>query len=261
MNNESKKQYDWRPFTFFELKTEYKKSSLKVSDASETGLYLFFTSGENILFYDSYQVDGDNLFLATGGNAGVKYYSGKASYSSDTWAITASGNIKALFLYYLILNEINFINYNYFQGSGLKHLQKRDLCAHLFNIPINHFEQQKIAEILGKVDESIEQTEALIAKYQRIKSGIMQDLLTKGLDANGNIRSEETHEFKDSPLGRIPAEWDFSKLKAVINFVSDYRGKTPPYSDSGIPVISAETLKNGVLKPSTKFVTKEIFSS
>lgn len=40
----------------------------------------------------------------------------------------------------------------------------------------------------------------------------MQDLLSKGIDEQGNIRSEETHEFKDSPLGRIPIEWDVNEL-------------------------------------------------
>lgn len=39
-------------------------------------------------------------------------------------------------------------------------------------------EQLKIAEILSTVDRAIEQTEALIAKQQRIKAGLMQDLLT-----------------------------------------------------------------------------------
>ena len=33
----------------------------------------------------------------------------------------------------------------------------------------------------------------------------MQDLLTRGIDEHGNLRSEQTHEFKDSPLGRIPS--------------------------------------------------------
>jgi type I restriction enzyme S subunit len=69
-------------------------------------------------------------------------------------------------------------------------------------------EQTTIARILSKVDEAIAQTEQLIAKYTRIKTGLMQDLLTKGIDEQGNIRSEETHEFKDSPLGRIPKEWE-----------------------------------------------------
>jgi len=69
-------------------------------------------------------------------------------------------------------------------------------------------EQTKIAEILSTVDRAIEQTEALIAKQQRIKTGLMQDLLTRGIDEHSNLRSEQTHKFKDSPLGRIPVEWD-----------------------------------------------------
>lgn len=78
-------------------------------------------------------------------------------------------------------------------------------------------EQTKIAEILSTVDRSIEQTEALIAKQQRIKTGLMQDLLTRGIDERGNLRSEQTHPFRDSPLGRIPMEWDDQPLTAVIH--------------------------------------------
>ena len=60
------------------------------------------------------------------------------------------------------------------------------------------------------MDRAIEQTEALIAKQQRIKTGLMQDLLTRGIDEHGNLRSESTHKFKDSPLGRDSVEWDVS---------------------------------------------------
>lgn len=69
-------------------------------------------------------------------------------------------------------------------------------------------EQSKIAEVLATVDQAIEQTEALIAKQQRIKTGLMQDLLTRGIDERGQLRTEQTHDFKDSPLGRIPVEWE-----------------------------------------------------
>lgn len=78
-------------------------------------------------------------------------------------------------------------------------------------------EQSKIAEVISKVDQAIEQTESLIAKQQRIKTGLMQDLLTRGIDEHGNLRSEETHEFKDSPLGRIPVEWEVRKLCELAN--------------------------------------------
>lgn len=43
----------------------------------------------------------------------------------------------------------------------------------------------------------------------------MQELLTKGIDEKGNIRSEKTHKFKDSPVGRIPVEWEVKRLGEV----------------------------------------------
>ena len=57
----------------------------------------------------------------------------------------------------------------------------------------------------------------------------MQDLLTKGIDENGNIRSEETHEFKDSPLGRIPKEWDYKTL-GDNNIIELHNNKRKPIS-------------------------------
>jgi type I restriction enzyme, S subunit len=68
--------------------------------------------------------------------------------------------------------------------------------------------QNVVATILSTIDQAIAQTEAIIAKQQRIKTGLMQDLLTKGIDEAGNVRSEATHEFKDSAIGRIPIEWE-----------------------------------------------------
>jgi len=76
-------------------------------------------------------------------------------------------------------------------------------------------EQRKIAEILETVDNAIEKTDKIIEKYKRIKQGLMQDLLTKGIDENGNIRNEKTHKFKDSPLGRIPGEWGVVRLGEI----------------------------------------------
>ena len=45
-------------------------------------------------------------------------------------------------------------------------------------LPDSEPEQAKIAEILLAVDRAIEQSEGIIAKQQRIKTGLMQDLLT-----------------------------------------------------------------------------------
>ena len=42
-------------------------------------------------------------------------------------------------------------------------------------------EQQKIASILSNVDELIQKTEQIIEQTQRLKKGLMQRLLTKGI--------------------------------------------------------------------------------
>jgi len=81
-------------------------------------------------------------------------------------------------------------------------------------------EQEKIAKILSTLDKSIEATNRLIEKEKNIKTALMQELLTNGIDQNGQIRSITTHTYKESELGLIPEEWevvsldDFFKLKS-----------------------------------------------
>ena len=83
-------------------------------------------------------------------------------------------------------------------------------------------EQRKIAEILETVDNAIEKTDRIIEKYKRIKQGLMQDLLTRGIAESDELgvrsyelRDEKKHRFKDSPLGRIPEEWEVVELGCV----------------------------------------------
>jgi type I restriction enzyme S subunit len=119
-------------------------------------------------------------------------------------------------------------------GSTMQHITRKELERFGAPFPSCKIEQSKIAEILSTVDRAIEQTEALIAKQQRLKTGLMQDLLTRGIDADGNLRTELTHEFKDSPLGRIPVEWDVCSLEKIANFVtSGSRGWARYYSSDG----------------------------
>jgi type I restriction enzyme S subunit len=118
-------------------------------------------------------------------------------------------------------------------------------------------EQSKITEVLSKVDQAIEQTEYLIAKQQRIKTGLMQDLLTRGIDEHGNLRSEETHEFKDSSMGRIPVEWEIKRLEEMAEKIVDGVHHTPTYVDHGMPflVITDLTAGPGISFENTRYIT------
>jgi type I restriction enzyme S subunit len=122
--------------------------------------------------------------------------------ADGTQLLKSKRGIQDKFFYYLVASAADKIG-NFGYDRHFKHL-KEYVCGY----PLDESEQAKIAEILSTVDRAIEQTEALIAKQQRIKTGLMQDLLTRGIDEHGNLRSEQTHKFKDSPLGRIPVEWE-----------------------------------------------------
>lgn len=209
----------WKECELGGVIVEKAKSTIKVSEAANFGEFPFFTSGDNILLHDEKIIEGENLFLATGGVANIKYFDGEAAYSTDTFVISTNEEAKAQYLYYYLLSKVSYINKNYFEGSGLKHLQKKDFRKHVFVLPTSPIEQQKIATVLSKLDEAITQTDQLIEKYKKTKEGLMHDLLSRGIDKLGNIRSEETHKFKDSPLGRIPVEWEVVEFGDICEMV------------------------------------------
>ena len=211
----------WKKVKLGDIIIENKKSKFKVEDADNSGCYPFFTSGDSVLSHSEDLTDGENLFVGDGGVANINYYNGKASYSNHVWSIKTKNEILTKYLYYYILKNLEKIDFKYFTGSGLRNLQKDEFKKEEIIFPKSKEEQQKIAEILEKIDNAIEKTDKIINKYKKIKEGLMQDLLTKGIDENGNIRDEKTHKFKDSPLGRIPEEWevgyviDFAEINPI----------------------------------------------
>lgn len=72
-------------------------------------------------------------------------------------------------------------------------------------------QQARIAQILDTLDTAIHETEAIVAKLKAVKQGLLHDLLTRGIDANGELRrpqAEAPHLYAQSPLGWIPKEWN-----------------------------------------------------
>ncbi len=100
-------------------------------------------------------------------------------------------------------------------------------------------EQKKIASILTSVDDVIEKIEAQINKLQDLKKGMMTELLTKGIGHT---------EFKDSPVGRIPVEWEVRKIENIAQVKGGKRlPKGRPFSDkpTEYPYIRISDFRNG----------------
>ena len=145
---------------------EQPKSPIQVGEAKEaSGIVPFFTSGEAILKWPEALATGRNCFLNTGGNADVKFYVGESAYSTDTWCISAKNDM-ADYLF-LLLDSIRIeLNLKFFQGTGLKHLQKPLLRDRPIYIPSGDELRDFNIEVkpwLSMISDNIRESEELIS--------------------------------------------------------------------------------------------------
>jgi len=85
------------------------------------------------------------------------------------------------------------------------------------------------------MDQAIEKVNEAIEKTQRLKKGLMQELLTEGIGHK---------EFKDMEIGRIPKTWRVMELGKTAN-VRYGLGQPPALETNGIPMIRATNVKRG----------------
>ena len=187
-----------------------------------------------------YHYEGESIILGRKGSIDRLRFAEGRFWTIDTaYFLSDFDDTVPKWLYYLLCSiDLRALN----EATGVPSLS-RDLLYKISTSTPPPDEQAKIAEVLSTVDRAIEQTEALIAKQQRIKTGLMQDLLTRGIDEHGNLRSEKTHKFKDSPLGRIPVEWESASL-AVFVPSAEY-GISTSLGESGYPVLRMNNLLDG----------------
>ena len=104
-------------------------------------------------------------------------------------------------------------------GSTLEGLGEAKFVKFEFPLP-TVAEQAAVSNVLDTIDTAIQGTEAIITKLKAVKRGLLHDLLTRGIDANGELRRpqlEAPHLFKLSPLGWIPKEWEASDASTEFN--------------------------------------------
>jgi type I restriction enzyme S subunit len=127
-------------------------------------------------------------------------------------------------------------------------------------------EQRRIVEILDTVDEAIRKTEQLIAKLKLVKQGLLHDLLTRGIDDNGELRDPDRHpeRFKDSPIGRSPRDWTHRCLSVLASRITDgthQAVRTVPQSSTTVPFLYVSCVRDGrILWDEAAQVTRRTFS-
>jgi type I restriction enzyme S subunit len=154
-----------------------------------------------------YRVNDGDLLFSWSASIGVYIWKGgEAVLNQHIFKVIPSSQIDKLFLYYVLFLAIEQLRRKV-HGSTMKHFRRGELKTTFIPFP-SLPEQQKIAEILSTVDEAIQKTNEIIAKTERLKKGLMQELLTKGIGHK---------EFKDTEIGRIPKEWEVVKVGDILS--------------------------------------------
>jgi type I restriction enzyme S subunit len=163
----------------------------------------------------------------------------EATTNQSCMAFVANDRIDTNFLFQFYRCFGEAVAFTYSQGTKQQSLNGNIVRS--IEIPLPPLPQQrKIARILTTVDNLIEKTEALIAKYQAIKQGIMHDLFTRGVDEHGHLRPpyEEAPElYKQSELGWIPKEWNCVSVASHVDLQHGYQFRDYDFVPNGIPVI------------------------
>jgi type I restriction enzyme, S subunit len=157
-------------------------------------------------------------------------------------------------------------------GTGVPHVPK-DLGRILeLRFPKNVPEQAKICDVLDALDTQIEATEGLIAKQQRVRAGMMQDLFTRGVDENGQLRpprDEAPQLYHQTEFGWLPLGWEAPELESVLASVPTPMRSGPFGSallkhelvDTGVPFLGIDNIHVEHFKADfIRFVTPRKFS-
>jgi type I restriction enzyme S subunit len=201
----------------------------------------------------------DTLMLWDGERSGLVGFGKQGIVASTVSKLTPNETIDPKYFFFTLSHQYNWIQHRR-TGTGVPHVPK-DLGRILrLRYPKAQSVQKKIADILSATDRTIKKTEALIAKYMQIKTGLMHDLFTRGVLPNGKLRPprrDAPELYQETEIGWIPRAWNVSglaeKSRPGTNWI-----RTGPFGSSlkgehwrtnGHPVITIGALGDGIFIP------------
>jgi len=149
---------------------------------------------------------------------------------------TKEKEIDTMFLYYYTQSKIYWSQVNRVKEGQLKKGLNTELLRHLMLPRPSYSEQRKIVEVLSVFDLAIGKAGEVIAKTERLKKGLMQELLTKGIGHT---------EYKDTPIGKTPKTWQTVELGEIIDIMSGQYFKFSEFSEEGVRCLKIDNVGFG----------------
>lgn len=223
------------------------------------------------------QLRDDDLLVTKDGTIGkvahVSDCPDQAVLNSGVFLLRCSdGSFRQRWLYHLLTSSHfeKFLRQN-LAGSTINHLYQYVFEKYEFPVPQSDEEQKKLCKIIDLIDTQTEATEALIAKQERLRAGLMQDLFTRGVDENGELRPPREvapHLYHETELGWLPKGWSAPEVQSLLAEVTTPMRSGPFGSallkhelvESGIPLLGIDNIHVEHFEASfSRFVTPRKF--
>jgi type I restriction enzyme, S subunit len=203
-------------------------------------------------------LDPGDVIITKDGTIGrvarVDHLPGKATLNGTMMLLRAGTGLEYRYLFHVLRGEqFKRLIDDKVSGSSIPHIFQRDMVTLPIALP-PPAQQQGIANVLDALDASIRQTEAIIEKLKQVKQGLLHDLLTRGIDANGELRPPQCQAprlYKDSPLGWIPLNWEAVRLENLLGD-DDPAMRSGPFGSallkhelvaSGVPLLGIDNVQ------------------
>ncbi|KXA92560.1 hypothetical protein AKJ64_02860 [candidate division MSBL1 archaeon SCGC-AAA259E17] len=179
---------------------------------------------EEINNIEKYLLEKNDMIIARAGTTGVSVLVDEslqnAVFGSYLIKVELKESVDPKFIHFFLQSPLYWSHIQAHQrGSTMNNINLSILESIKLPLPPLS-EQEKIAEVLSTVDGAIQKVDGAIEKTERLKKGLMQKLLIEGIDHE---------ELKETPIGRIPKEWDVMNLKNG-DIVDIVMGSSPPSS-------------------------------
>src|SRR5579864_5434640 len=227
-----------------------------VKDFQDDTLWLYDTkehiSYEGIAKSAANEIKPNTLIICVRMAVGRAAIAGRSiAINQDLKALYPKSHLDTRYLLYFI-HKNRYVLETLSIGSTVKGITTHKLLSIKISIPPID-EQHKIAQILDTLDAQIQQTGDLIAKLKQMRIGLLHDLLTRGIDENGEARDPVAHPEKFKEVSflqkkiKIPEGWETKPLNSLLMGID--AGKSPSCPDQPAGASEWGVLKVSAIHP------------
>jgi type I restriction enzyme S subunit len=193
------------------------------------------------------KVNSDDVIMIWDGSYAGHVFTGFNGVLASTMIkiVPKYNNLDKKFLYYYLTISSRRLR-GTTVGTGVPHINKK-IFEELY-IPLPPLEEQKrIADILSMIDRGIESVDRAIAKLERMKKALLNELLTGRIrvrEESGKLMFYRETEFQDTEIGEIPKDWKLVKLSNIVEDI--YYGITAKAVEhkTGLKILRTTDIKD-----------------